>query len=139
MTSSNPPPPPDEPLNTYFAVQLKPREQAIHVVEAIMKVAVDAGILFRRLEVLDTVTIGTMAFVRVRSEIVNPFPILDRLYSAEGRAVVSAAKGGEYSARMQGGRIGRVTHLLMHATAKLGQTRMFRGTKFKHWDRQFAA
>lgn len=137
MPSSNPPPI-DEPLKTYFAAQLKPGEQPIRVVAAVMKAAKAGAILFRRLELLDTVSIGTLSFVRMRSEMVNPYPILDVLYN-EGRAVVSSIQGGEYIVRLPGGRMGKITNLLMHATAKLGQTRMFRGTKFKYWDRQFEA
>ena len=137
MSSSNPPPL-DEPLKTYFAAQLRPGEQPIHVVAALMKAAKEAKILFRHLELLDVVTIGTVSYVRMRSEIVNPYPILDLLYGT-GRGVVSSMQGGEYVARLPGGRMGRVSGLVMHATAKLGQTKMFRGTKFKHWDRQFAA
>jgi hypothetical protein len=132
------PPPLDEPLNTYFAVQLKQGEQAVHVAEAVMKAAKTEGILFRRLEVLDTMSLGSMSFARMRSEIANPFPILDRLY-IEGRAVVNRVQGSEYAVRLQGGRVGKVTNVLMHATAKLGQSRMYRGTKFKYWARQFEA
>lgn len=137
MTSSNPPPL-DEPLKTFFAVQLKPAEQAIHVVEAVMKAAKAAGILFRRLELIDSMTVGTQTYVRMRTEIMNPYPILDRLY-AEGRGVVSSMQGGEYVARLPGGRMGKVSNIVMHASPKLGQARMFRGTKIKHWERQFEA
>jgi hypothetical protein len=135
---SSVPPPFDEPLNTYFAAQLKTAEKAVHVAEAVMKAAKAADILFRRLEVLDIVTIGTTRFVRMRSEIVNPFPILDRLYH-EGRGVISSKHGGEYVALLVGGREGKVSNILMHASPKLGQSRMFRGTRIKHWERQFEA
>ncbi len=132
------PPPLDEPLNTYFAAQLKTAEQPIHVAEAVLNAAKDASILFRRLEVLDIITIGAARFVRMRTEIVNPFPIFDRLYS-EGRGVISSKHGGEYVALLVGGREGKVSNLLMHASPKLGQSRMFRGTRIKHWERQFEA
>jgi hypothetical protein len=137
MPSSNPPPL-DEPLNTYFAVQLKPAEQAIHVVEAVLKAAKASSLLFRRLEQLDILTIGTLTLVRMRADLVNPYPVLDRLY-AEGRAVVSSMQGGEYVARLPGGRMGKVSNVTMHAIAKLGQPKMFRGTKMKYWERQFEA
>lgn len=137
MTTSAPPPPLDEPLSTFFAVQPKPREHAVNVVEAVMRAAKSSGVLFRHLELLDTITIGTTPFVRMRTETTSLAPILDQLYS-DGRSCVSA-KGGEYVARLQGGRVGKVPQALMHATAKMGQSRMFRGPKFKFWDRQFEA
>jgi hypothetical protein len=132
------PPPLDEPLKTYLAVQLKPREVSIHVVKAVMGAAKDLGILFRRLEVLDTMTMGTLSFVRMRTEMLAPYTILDRLYS-DGRSVISSMNGGEYMARLLGGRVGKVNNLVMHATPKLGQAKMYRGTKIKHWERQFEA
>ncbi len=138
MTSSAPPPPIGEPLNTYFAAQLKAAERPHHVAQEVMKAAKGAAVLFRHLEVMDTVSVGTFTFVRMRSEIINPFPILDRLYEA-GRGVVAVSPGGEYLVRLPGGRSGRVAQAVMHATAKLGQSRMYRGTKFKFWDRQFEA
>jgi len=137
MPSSNPPPF-DEPLKTYFAVQVQRGEQPIRVVEAVMKSAKGTGILFRKLELIDTVSIGTSTFARMRTDILNPFPLLDKLYE-EGRAIVCSMQGGEYVARMPGGRMGRVSNLIMHAIPKLGQTQMFRGTKMKHWERQFEA
>jgi hypothetical protein len=135
MTSSNPPPL-DESLKTYFAVQLRPREAPIHVVSAFMTTAKDQGILFRRLEVLDTMTVGGTAFVRMRTEMSTPTTILDKLYSG-GRSVINSIQGGEYVARLPGGRTGKVAHLVIHAVPKLGQTKMYRGTKIKHWERQF--
>jgi hypothetical protein len=74
----------------------------------------------------------------MRTEMVNPYPILDKLY-ADGRSVVSAMQGGEYAVRLPGGRIGKVSNIVLHATAKLGQSRMFRGTRIKYWERQFEA
>lgn len=133
-----PPPAPEEPLKTYFAIQLRVGEAPIQVARAVMDAAKGMSILFRKLEVMDTVTLGTSSFVRMRSEILNPHPILDRLYN-DGRAVVSVLPSGEYGVRFQGGRVGKVSQTVMHALPKLGQSRMFRGTKFKYWNRQFAA
>ena len=128
----------DEALNTYFAVQLKPREAPIHVVSELMKVANDLGILFRRLEVLDTMTIGGTAFVRMRTEMLAPFTILDKLY-AGGRSVINSGQGGQYAARFPSGRAGNVAHMVMHAIPRLGQTKLYKGTKVKHGERQFEA
>lgn len=135
MTSSNPPPL-DESLKTYLAVQLKPREAPIHVVSAFMNTAKGLNVFFRRLEVLDTLTVGGTSFVRMRTEVVTPYGIMDKLYDA-GRSVIYSTQGGEYVAKLPGGRTGKVAHLVMHAVPKLGQTKMYRGTKMKHWAEQF--
>lgn len=134
-------PPPvddDESLKTYFAVQLKPREAPIHVVAAFMNTAKGLGVFLRRLEVLDTLTVGGTSFVRMRTEILTPSSVLDKLYG-DGRSIISSGQDGQYAARLPGGRIGKVAHLTMHAVPKLGQTKMYRGTKMKHWERQFEA
>lgn len=128
----------DEPLKTYFAVQLLPKEGAHTIAKVILQTARDESILFRRLEVLDTASIGSTTFVRVRSDLINPFPILDKLHSS-GRAVISSTANGEYAVRFSGGRTGKVSNLLMHAEARLGQSRMYRGTKIKRWEAQFEA
>lgn len=136
MTSE--PPPIPESLNSYFAVQLKDREVPHHVASAVLHAAKALGLLFRRLEVLDTLTVGVTAFVRMRADLVNPFPVLDKVY-AEGRGVISVMKGGDYAVRLFGGRIGKVPNLFMHAAPKVGQARMYRGTKIKRWETQFDA
>jgi hypothetical protein len=135
--SSEPPPIPES-LNTYFAVQLKDREVSHHVAGAVLHTAKSLGLLFRRLEVLDTVTVGTSSFVRMRADLVNPFPVLDKVY-ADGRGVISSMAGGDYAVRLFGGRIGKVPNLFMHSAPKVGQARMYRGTKIKRWETQFGA
>jgi hypothetical protein len=135
MTSTIPPPL-DEPLSTFFAIERKPREEIGDVVAAVLRAAKDCGVLFRRLEVLDTLTLGVTSYTRMRTELVNPFSILDKLY-AGGRNVICSMQGGEYVVRMVGGRMGKISNIIMHATPRLGQSRMFRGTKFKYWERQF--
>lgn len=136
MTSE--PPAIPESLNTYFAVQLKDREVAHHVAGAVLHAAKSLGLLFRRLEVLDRVSIGSNNFVRMRADLVNPFPVLDKLYS-DGRGVLSSMAGGEYAVRIPGRQGGKVSNLWMHSTPKVGQARMYRGTKIKRWETQFGA
>lgn len=133
---SSPPPPLNEPLNTYFAVQLKDKEVAHHVAAVVLRTARGLNVLFRRLEVLDTVTVGTLTFVRMRADLLNPYPVLDQIYT-DGRGVIGSMTGGEYAVRMPGRPVGKVSNLFMHAAAKLGQTRMYRGTKIKRWEAQF--
>jgi hypothetical protein len=121
---------------TFFAVQLRPKESVQEAVAAVFTAAKDANTQFRQLDVLDTVTIGVTQFARMRSDVLNPFPFLERLLSA-GRGVINHTVGGAYQLRMPGGREGKISNIMMHASAKLGQTRTFRGTKIKHWERQF--
>jgi hypothetical protein len=132
------PTPLDEPLRTFFAIQLKQGEGVHHVAEAVLRAAKDVPPLFRRLEVMDKLSIGTGSYVRMRTDMAKPSPVLDKLYN-EGRAVVSSTQGGDYTIRIPGGRIGKVSNLVMHAVAKTGQSQMFQGTKIKHWERQFGA
>jgi hypothetical protein len=134
-----PPPPLPTPLNTYFAIQLKRESEPAEIaVEIFCKHAKELKILFRRIEVLDTIGIGTSTYVRLRSDLTNPFAVLDKIY-INGRGVVSSEPGGKYRARIPGGRVGEISHLVMHASPKPGQSRTFRGPKFKYWTRQFEA
>ena len=122
------------PLGTYIAVQLGHGEDTHRVAALYMKTAKGLP-LFRRLEVLDTMTLGMSAYVRMRTDDPNPVPILDRLYDA-GRGVIHVA-AGEYMVRIPGGRFGKVPSLTMIGSAKPGQARLYRGTKIKLWMRQF--
>jgi hypothetical protein len=131
------PPPIEEPLNTYFAVQLRQHEATIDVVASVMRAAKATKILFRRLEILDKISIGTSEYARMRSDVPSASLILDQLFR-EGRAVVGLVPGNGYVVRVAGGRTGKVTNLLMHATSKPGYARVFRGTKMKFWARQFS-
>lgn len=135
---SLPPPPIDAPLTAYFAVQLQGKETSHHVAEVVLKAAKEIDLLFRRLEVLDTLSVGGASVVRMRADILNPYPLIDRIHAA-GRAVISAGTGGEYIVRFPGGRTGRYPTTTMHAVAKLGQARMYRGTRIKRWECQFEA
>ena len=137
MTSEFPPSI-EEPLNTYFAVQMMQHEATIDVVASVMRAAKTLKVMFRRLEILDKMTIGTSTYVRMRADVISSRPILDQLFS-DGRAVVGLVPGNGYVVRVSDGRTGKVTNLLMHATSKPGYSRVFRGPKMKFWERQFEA
>lgn len=131
------PPPIQEPLNTYLGVQIKPKQSAHDVAAIVMSAAKDMGVLFRRLEMLDTISVGTFSYARMRTDIVNPVKILNHLRSVQHATI--AYEEGDYVLTFPDGRVGRVPNLVMHAIPKLGQSRMYRGTRIKHWERQFEA
>ncbi len=127
---------PERELRTYFAVQLKPDESPHRAAEDVIRTGKILGILFRRLEVIDTIKIGPTEYIRVRSDLLNPFPILEALLS-KGRNVVRCSSEGGYELHRPGGRVGKVSTMMMHSTAKPGQTRMYYGPKIKRWEAQF--
>lgn len=122
------------PLGVYIAVQLGQGEDTHRVAALYMQTAKGLP-MFRRLEVLDTMTLGNSTYVRMRTDDPNPVPILDRLYDS-GRGVIHLA-GGEYVVRIPGGRVGKVASLTMSGSAKPGCARLYRGTKIRLWERQF--
>jgi hypothetical protein len=125
-------------LNTYFAVQLLRGEHPLKLAEAICTAAQTAGTLFRRLEVLDTVLVAGQEFLRCRSDVLNPYPMLEGL-ALQRRGYVAARSGGEYAAKLVGGREGVVPGTTMHSVPRAGFKGTFRGPKIRHWERQFLA
>src|SRR5580693_773401 len=102
--SSSPPPPIDDPLNTWFAVQLLPHETVDDLVKGILHVAMESRILFRRVEFVDSFTVGASTYARLRSDLKDATPFMDRLH-VDGYSVIHNV-GGEYIARFKGGRVG---------------------------------
>lgn len=127
-----------ESLNTYFAVQVLSSENTHAVAGAICKAAQEAGTLFRRLEVLDTIQVAAKTFVRCRSDIVNPYLMLDALH-AKKRGYVAVTARGQYNVKMADGRMGAVPGTVMHTVPRSGCGAMYRGPKIKLWERQFMA
>ena len=128
--------PTDVPLSTYLAVQMLPTESPLAVAGAICQAGHDRKTLFRRLEVLDVTQIANNPFLRVRSDVLNPHPILEALF-AQQRGYVVAGAGGQYSVRLPDGRTGPVQGATMHTPPKPGCHRMFRGPRIKMFERQF--
>ncbi len=120
--------------DTFFAVQFKRGEATDHVAEAVLRVAADMGTAFSRLEALDTLPYGTGKYVRFRADLINPWPILERLL-AEGRGIVG--QGSTYVVKLVDGRTGTVAFTTMQAVAR--SPRMYRATAVPFWERQFEA
>lgn len=123
-------------LNTYLAVELLAKEETRVVAALICKTAAEVNTLFRRLEVLDIIVIGGRRFVRCRSDILNPYPMLGIIFD-RGRSTIASSEKG-YVARFLNGRTGTVTNVTMHSSPRLGQRVTWRGPKVKLWERQFA-
>lgn len=128
--------PADPILNTYFAIQLLPNETAHSAIAALCRAGKEVGKLFRRVAVLDISQIANRPFVRCRSDILNPYPMLELLFSRQ-RGYVAALPTGQYQVHLPDGRTGNVTSLTMHQTPLLGQGRLYRGPKIVNWNLQF--
>ncbi len=122
-------------LNSYFAVQLKLREDPAKVVETVCLRARSMGILFRRIERLDTFTLGTRSFLRLRSDLSRSKEVLLALATAEGRGVVYPTADSKFETFVAG-RTVPFSAAIMHLVPR-GSVQMFRGPKVKNWTRQF--
>jgi hypothetical protein len=123
-----------EKLPTYFAVQMKASEKPHDLVTLLMRAAKNQGKIFRKLEVLDTLTVGTTAYLRMRSDLQGPETLLEE--ALPGRANITSSTG--VYLLQNGTRKAKIPNVLMLATPKLGQMQAYHGTKIKHWERQFS-
>jgi hypothetical protein len=123
-------------LSTYFAVQSTRYETSHDVAKAVMMASKTAQVLFRRLESLDTMSVGTSTFIRFRADLGTPRAVFGALL-AGGRGVIEC-QGKTYVVKLPGGRSGPMNTLTMHAEPKPGNQRMYRGTKIKSWEDQFS-
>ena len=122
-------------LNTYFGVELGVVEEPVAVARSICLTANEVKTLFHRLEVLDVISVGGRRFVRCRTDLLNPYPMLDLLF-ARGRAIIASREGG-YVATFSNDRHGPVPNMMMHSTPRPGQRVTYRGPKVRLWQRQF--
>jgi hypothetical protein len=126
---------------SYFAVQLKAKFDSPHeVTSAFLRHADEAGVSFKQLDCMDTITVGATMFVRYRADLINPWTVLDRLHG-DGRAVIgpglAGAAGQGYLVKMAGGRVGAMPFSTLQSVPRALRT--YRGTAQEHWQRQFGA
>jgi predicted amidohydrolase len=119
-------------LPTYLAVELLPRTDPKTVAEALIRGGKKAGTWFRRLECLGLTDIAMRKFVRFRTDLADPMPVL-RLMLERGLAVVYLTEGG-YEVQFPP-RKGRVGTLQM--TLPTGEAVAYKGPKIKGWQRAF--
>lgn len=128
--------------NSFFAIQVKTRgDDESAVAAAFLRAASQLGIGFQRLDVLDTLTIGATTFVRFQADLINPWPILERLHE-EGRSIVGPGKADTprahgYLVRLANGRTGSAPFAAMQSAPRALKT--YRGTSNPHWARQFSS
>lgn len=121
---------------TFFAVALNPHETPQSVARLILRTAHDERLLFWTLEVLDTFEIGRTSFVRVRTDMLRPHPLVERLLS-RGRTIIATEADGSYALRRPDGQRGGIPMLAMHQVPKPGQLQAYRGTQ--QWEGHFAS
>jgi hypothetical protein len=123
---------------SFFAVQLRRHETPHQLAAEVLRTASEARVLFRRLDTLDIIDVGGRDYVRFRADLINPFPILNRLLRA-GRRVVGPGLGSYLLWQPSINRGGRVPGTPMHLTPIPGHFREYRGTRTESWAAQFEA
>lgn len=123
-------------LNTYFALQILRGESYKQVAQVVLTEAKAKGVLFRKLQVMDIVSVSTTAFVRFRSDMPDALAVLKSL---QNRALIAVGYGGIYMVTFTNGRSGRFPMSTMCSSPKIGFGHTYAGTKIKKWQDQFAA
>jgi hypothetical protein len=123
-------------FRTYFAVQILPNEDPHQTAGAVCQAGQLAKTLFRRLEVMDTIIVANRPFLRCRSDVANPLPLLGLLFMQK-RAYVAALANGQYSVKLPDGRSAIVPGTIMHLIPRSGHPTVYRGPKIKLWERAF--
>jgi hypothetical protein len=116
---------------SFFAVQVKPGESDLHVIERILRTAHGLKLSFLRIDVLDKMEVGVNKYLRLKSDLSDLTKVLDLL--APERGVVGANRG-VYVIRVKG-RTGKVPNSTMLMTPRTPKA--YRGTADPHWERQF--
>lgn len=115
----------------YFAVQVLRGESVRDVVAAVMKAAEAEGLLFRKLQTLDCISVGTMPFARFRSDL----PELPVGLGTQ-RGVIAFVDGG-YRVSFTDGRQVKYPTAVMCSVQKAGFGITFAGTRIARWAQQF--
>lgn len=119
----------------FAAVEVKVGEDANQAVGRLMHLAHDQGLVFKLLEVFSTFTLNRTKFVRFRSDL-DISLVRDALLQ-EGRGLVWLPKGAVLYQVLFPNAIGTYSLSAMHATARVTESRKYRGTRDKFWNRQF--
>lgn len=117
----------------YFAIESLRGENFKHVTQIVLEAADKRGILFRRLQVLDIISVGAKAFVRFRADMANLQPVVNEL---KDRGVIHEFGGG-YVVQLVDGRKAKFSMATMCSVPKAGFGQLFVGTRIKRWAKQF--
>jgi hypothetical protein len=124
-----------EPVNlaNYFAVQILRGESVKDVAYAVIKAAEAEGFLFRKLQVLDCISVGTASFARFRSDLGDLASILN----ASNRGYI-AFDDGCYRVSLPGHRPGlKYPTTVLCSVGKSGFGQIYAGPKVARWAQQF--
>ncbi len=119
---------------TYFAVEMRPGEDAREVSRQVLEAAKGAKVKFKRLESMGLFQVGSTHLIRFRSDLENFKPILGAL-KAQGRATIEA-DGSGYLLR-KNGRQGAVPPYRMLAIPCPDGQAVYIGTESEFWEEQF--
>ncbi len=123
-------------LSTFFAVQIRAKETPHQLAEIVLKAASERKSRFRRLETLSIFQVGNRNFVRFCSDVINPFPVLDRLLKESGRSYVGQSPDG-YLLWKPTGKHGKVSGTSMHQAPAKQHHRQYEGPLAENWQAQF--
>lgn len=119
-------------LGTYFAIQPLRGENYKQLSAMIMEAADKKGILFRKLQVLDTITVGAFSFIRFRSDTIDIWEIV----KGWDRGVILPSLDG-FQVILKGGKTGKFPAATMCTGPKIGFGQIYAGTRIKRWKQQF--
>lgn len=120
---------------TYFAIQIQRQERASEIAELVLSTAEKVGSRFKRLESLDTITIGSTCLLRFRSDVDDATPFLDVLVGQK-RGVVRMQEWKYFL--VCNGRKGTIpTTTMLSTPCRTDQQCVYLGTAIPHWQQQF--
>lgn len=124
-------------LMNIFALQVLAVDTWESLVESFLKKADEMGYSCKTVEAMDSMTLGSFPYLRLRSDLdaEGLAKVVTSLHEG-GRSVIMPSGQGAYEARLKDGRKGAISLTKMHFVPK-GSVRMFRGNAHKHWQRQF--
>lgn len=128
-----PKPDAEQPVLRNFAVQALRGESYREVAQVVLQTAESRKELFRKLEVMGIMTVGTAAFVRFRADVADVHRVCKGL---ERRAYIVEV-GGTYTVSFVDGRTGKVPATTMCLGPQVGFGMSYAGPKIVRWKQQF--
>lgn len=118
-------------MGSYFAVQILKGESVKDVAYAVMEMAESAKALFRKLQILDCITVGTTPFARFRSDLGDPVAVL----KGSNRGCIAFVDGA-YRVLFDGRQVKHPTAVMLSAH-RAGFGQIYAGPKIARWRAQF--
>jgi len=121
---------------TWFGIEQK-SGPSVDLVQKVLLAAKAERLLFRKLDVLGTFSVGRFTYLKLRADHPNLDPVFRRLRN-EGVSLVEPTLAG-YFVTLPDGRTGKVPAATIHTMTQGAQGRSYLGTKMKRWEQQFAS